>query len=109
VSPALLLYREILLFGLLRRRLSSLLAGARILVLLLEAVDSTGRVYQLLAAGKERMAGGADFHADIALVRRTRLEDVAAGADDFDFVVSGVNTGLHDVTGIPFEIFSISQ
>jgi hypothetical protein len=32
---------------------------------------------------------------------------MAAGADYIQFVISGVNSGLHDVTGIPFETFSI--
>ena len=50
-----------------------------------------------------------DFHANIALVRRACFEGVAAGADHIDFVISGVNTSLHFVTGIPFEIFSISE
>jgi hypothetical protein len=38
-----------------------------------------------------------------------RLELVAAGADDADFVVCGVNTGLHFITGNPFEIISIAK
>ena len=53
------------------------------------------------------MAGRADLDADVALVRRARLEGVAAGANDVDFVVSGVNTSLHLVWGNPFETFSV--
>jgi len=79
------------------------------LILLGEAVDAAFRVHQLLLAGEERMAGGADFHAHVALVGGARLEGVSARADDVDFVVSGVNTGLHFVTGIPFEISSIPK
>src|SRR5438045_991769 len=54
------------------------------------------------------MAGGADFDAHIALVRGARLEGMTAGADHTDFVVCGVNTGLHDYGG-PFENLSISD
>jgi hypothetical protein len=81
-----------------------LLGGTRCRVLPLELIDAASRVDQLLLASKERMAGRADFHADIALVRRAGLEGVPAGAGDINFVVSGVNTDLHFLTGIPFEI-----
>src|SRR5690349_21176607 len=83
-----------------RLGLLGLFRAASSLVLLFEAVDASGGVDQLLLPGKEGVAGGTDFHADIALVRRARLEDMAAGADDVDFVVSGVNSSLHFVTGI---------
>src|SRR5690349_2557556 len=56
-------------------------AAAGACVFLLEAINAAGGINQLLAAGEERVAGGADFHADIALVRRPRLEHVAARAD----------------------------
>jgi hypothetical protein len=78
------------------------------LVLLFEAVHASSRIDQLLFTSKERMAGGADFHSDIALVRRARFEGMAAGADDINFVVSGVNTGLHFSTGI-LSRFSVYQ
>src|ERR1700681_1226727 len=87
----------------LRRGLCCLLGGARILVLPLKAVDASGRVHQLLAPGEERVAGRADFHADIALMSRARLEGMAASARDVEFVIRGMNTSLH-VAGIPFEI-----
>ena len=71
-------------------------------VLPLKPVDPSGRIYQLLSASKERVAGGADFHADIAFVRGARFKGMSAGADDVNFVVCGVNTCLHDVKGSPF-------
>src|SRR6516162_6802510 len=71
-------------------------------VLLLKPVDPSGRIYQLLSASKERVAGGADFHADIAFVRGARFKGMSAGADDVNFVVCGVNTCLHDVKGESF-------
>src|SRR5208283_5452714 len=86
-----------------------LLVAARSLVLLLEPVNAARGVHQLLAAGEERMAGGTDLHADIALVRRAGLESVAAGANDVDFLISGVNTSLHCVGGNPFETPSVPK
>src|SRR5215831_4298751 len=86
---------------LLRHRLRLFAAGAR--VLLLEPVDAASRIYQLLPAREEGVAGGADFHADVALVRGARLKHVATRADHVDFVISGVNTSLHFVAGDPFE------
>jgi hypothetical protein len=41
------------------------------------------------------VAAGADFDADIAFVGRARFERVAAGADDVDLFVGGVDTGFH--------------
>ena len=92
----------------LRYRLS-FLTGPRVLVFPLKLVNASGGVHQLLAPGEERVAGGADLHTDIALMRGTRLEGVTAGANHFDRVVCGMNSGLHFVTGIPFESFSIPK
>src|SRR5579871_1629519 len=69
--------------------------GAGLLIFLLELIHAPGGVDQLLAAGKERVAVGADFNANVALVRGTRLEHVAAGADYIELVISGVNTSFH--------------
>jgi hypothetical protein len=62
-----------------------------------EALDATGRVDQLLLAGKERVAGRADFEHDIALVRGARGEVVAARTAHVGFVVIGVNPSLGHV------------
>jgi hypothetical protein len=59
-----------------------------------EALDASGGVDQLLLAGEERVAGGADFDDDVALVRGTRLEDVSAGALHIDVFVGGMNSSL---------------
>ena len=83
------------LFVLLRDRETFAFGVARLLILLLELVDTASGVYQLLAAGEEGMAVGADFHADVALVGRARLEHIATGTDDVEFVISGVNTSFH--------------
>jgi hypothetical protein len=87
----------------------NLIFAANGFVFLLEAVNATGGIDQLLLTGEEWVAAGADFHADVAFVRGTRLEVVAAGADDADFVVSGVNSSLHDITGGSFRNFSITK
>ena len=47
--------------------------GGFVCVLLLEALDATGRIYQLLLAGEERMALGADFHADHSPLKVERV------------------------------------
>ena len=57
-----------------------------------EALDAACGVDQLLLAGKERVAGSADFDDDVALVGGAGLELVAAGALDVDVVVLGVNS-----------------
>ena len=47
-----------------------------------EAFDAAGGIHQLLLAGKEGMAGGADFENDVALVGRAGLEVGSTGALD---------------------------
>ena len=69
-----------------RRRLLGVLAA--------EALNATRGIYQTLLAGKERMAVGADFQADLALVGRTGLERVSARAMDLNWSVRGVNSWL---------------
>jgi hypothetical protein len=57
-----------------------------------EAFDAACGVDQLLLAGKERVAGGADFDDDVALVGGAGLKCIAAGALDVDGFVLRVNT-----------------
>src|SRR5919112_68691 len=64
-------------------------------VALVEAVNAAGRVDELLLAGEERVAGRADFDAEVALARRARRPLLAAGAVDVDLVVVGMNSLLH--------------
>src|SRR5947209_3169397 len=80
---------------LLRDGLLLLLRVVDLLVLLLKAADAAFRIDQLLTAGEERMATGADFHADVALMRGAGAEGMPTGADDVSFFVSGVNSGFH--------------
>src|SRR6266851_3601667 len=67
------------------------LAGVRLGELAAEALDATCGVDQLLLAGEEGVAGGADFEDDVALVRGAGLKVVSAGALDGDVVVVRVN------------------
>src|SRR5207248_4959431 len=72
--------------GLLGRRLA--------LVFPLETLHTTGRVHELLLAGEEGMALGADFDPDVR-PRRARLDDLPAGACDRRVHVIRMNTHLH--------------
>jgi len=67
-------------------------------VLAAEALDAAGGIHQLLFAGEERVATGADFYVDVALVRGTCGEAAPAGAEHADFVVCRMNGCLHSVS-----------
>ncbi len=71
-------------------------------VLAAETLHAAGGVHQLLLAGEEGMATGANFYVDVALVSRAGGKAVAACAHDADFVVSGMNGCLHGLlTSVP--------
>jgi len=70
------------------------LGGVRLRIFAAEPLDATGGVDHLLLAGEKRMAVGADFHADIALVRGTGLESMTTGALHTDRFVMGMNSLL---------------
>ena len=73
------------------------LGGVRLCELAAEAVYATCGVDQLLLAGEEGVAGGADFEDDVALVGGARLEDGSAGALYVDVFILRVNPLLrHD-------------
>ena len=69
-------------------------------VLAAETLHPSGGINQLLLAGEEWMAVGANFNVDIATVRRARGERVSARAVHPDFVVRRVNSCFH-VTSEP--------
>ena len=70
-------------------------------VFLREAFDAAGGVNQLLLAGEEWVAIGADFDVELfTLDGRTGGEIVAAGAMHSDGVIVGVNTGFHEKSSI---------
>jgi hypothetical protein len=60
-----------------------------------ETLNPARGVHQFLLAGKERVAIGADFQADIALVGGAGGELVAARAVHAGFVICGMNCWLH--------------
>ncbi len=64
-------------------------------ILAAEALDATGGVHELLLAGEEWVAGGADFHADVTLVRRARGKCIPARAMHIDLAVMGMNGCFH--------------
>ena len=61
---------------------------------LLETVYATAGVNQLLLAGVVRMAGGANFNADV-LLRRAGVDHVTADASDGCAFINGMNSVLH--------------
>ena len=63
---------------------------------LIETVNTSTGVNQLLLAGIERVALGADFHTDVAL-GRAGSESVATCTADRGLFVLGMDTFLHFV------------
>ena len=70
--------------------------GCRFLaVTLIEAIDASGGIDQLLFAGKERVASRTDFYVQVTLAGRAGLEYLAARAGNGYFVVFGMNSWFH--------------
>jgi hypothetical protein len=67
-------------------------------IALVEAIDASCGVDELLFSGKERVAGGADFDVQIALLGRARLESLAASARYCDIDVFWMNSWFHLIT-----------
>ena len=63
-------------------------------VLLVELVNAAAGVNQLLLAGVEGVALGADFHGDV-LLGGAGLDDSAASALDGGLLVIGMDSFLH--------------
>ena len=70
-------------------------AGIALGVFAAEAFDATGRIHELLFAGKERMAGGADFYGDVTLVGGTGYKGIAASAMHADFTIVRMSRCFH--------------
>ena len=62
---------------------------------LIESINASRGINQLLFAGKERVTRGTDFHVQIALLGRARLERLAASAGNIYFDVFCVNSWFH--------------
>ena len=65
-------------------------------VALLEAIHASAGIYQLLTAGKERVALGANFNLELTL-DGTALEGLTASATNDALTVIGVDILLHRV------------
>ncbi len=63
-----------------------------------EPVNTSGRIDQLLLAGKERVAVGTNFDVQVFLHRRTRLERMAAGTNNVYFLIVRMNFWFHNLT-----------
>lgn len=70
------------------------IAGLLEAVLLVELVHAAAGVDELLLAGVERVALGADFNRDV-LLGGTGLNHVAAGAANRGRLIIGMNTFFH--------------
>src|SRR3954454_12072782 len=66
----------------------------------LEPLDPAAGIHQLLLAGVERMAGGADLHVKLRL-RGARIELVIARAPNVRQHVLGVDPSLHPHRFLP--------
>jgi len=77
-----------------------LLGGFGLGVLAAEALDASGGIHQLLLAGEEWMAVGADFNTDVAPMRGAGGKRVAAGAMHTHFMVRRMNGCFHGVPNL---------
>jgi len=64
-------------------------------IALVEAIDASRGIDQLLFAGKERVASRANFDVQVALLGRARLKRLAASAGNIYFDVFWVNSWFH--------------
>ena len=64
---------------------------------LVEAVNTAAGVYQLLLAGKERMALGADFNADLGYVGDS-LHSSTASAANHSRAILGMDILFHAIS-----------
>ena len=67
-------------------------------IALVEAIDASRGIDQLLFAGEERVASRANFDVQVALLGRARLKRLAASARNIYFDVFWVNCWFHLVT-----------
>ena len=67
-------------------------------IALVEAIDASCGVDQLLLAGKERVASRTNFDVQVTFLGRASLEGLAARAGDGDINVFWVNSWFHLIT-----------
>ena len=64
-------------------------------ITLVEAIDTSCGIDQLLFAGKERVASRTDFYMQVIFASRPGLERLAARAGDSYFVIFGMDSWFH--------------
>jgi len=67
-------------------------------IALVEAIDASCGIDQLLLAGKERVASGTNFDVQVTFFGGASLERLAARAGDGDINVFWVNSWFHLIT-----------
>ena len=72
--------------------------GGTASVTLVKAVNASGRIDQLLLAGKERVAGRTNFYMQVVFHRRPCLKCAAAGANDRYFAVVWMYFWFHNIS-----------
>ena len=72
--------------------------GSFLAIALVEAIDASGGIDQLLLAGKERVASGTNFDVQVTFLGGASLERLAARAGDGDINVFWVNSWFHMIT-----------
>ena len=72
--------------------------GGFLAIALVEAIDASGGIDQLLLAGKERVASGTDFNVQVTFLGGASFEGLAARAGDGDIDVFWVNSWFHVIT-----------
>ena len=66
-------------------------------IFLAEAFNAAGGIYQLLFAGKKRVAFRADLHPDV-LSGGSDLQDVTTGAPNGGFMILRMNVSFHFIS-----------
>src|SRR5215510_10610337 len=72
--------------------------GGFLAIALVEAIDASCGIDQLLLAGKERVASGTNFDVQVTFFGGASLELLAARAGDGDINVFWVNSWFHLIT-----------
>jgi hypothetical protein len=76
----------------------SAFGGRFLAIALVEAIDTSCCIDQLLLAGKERVASGTNFDVQVTFLGRARLERLATRAGDGNINVFWVNSWFHLIT-----------
>ena len=67
-------------------------------IALVEAIDASCGIDQLLLAGKERVASGTNFNVQVTFLGGASVERLAARAGDGNINVFWVNSWFHVIT-----------